>query len=147
MLFVPLSLLQCVWRISGLKLWNGIINQKLKQGKRHWIFCSFKYYLWINSSTKEALLTPVMVSRNENENVLVESSINSIRISIRIKQADEIEKILCHKFTRFLMQRAENFVVLRRKPVKVSFPQWRSFCCQNFLLFGAQICSAEIALD
>jgi len=35
-------------------------------------------------------------------------------------QADEIEKILCHKFMRFMMMRAENFVVLRRKPVEVS---------------------------
>ena len=34
-------------------------------------------------------------------------------------QADEIEKILCHKFMRFMMMRAENFVVLRRKPVEV----------------------------
>ena len=44
-------------------------------------------------------------------------SVNSIRLSIRIKQSDEIERVLCHKFTRFMMQRAENFVILRRKPV------------------------------
>ena len=62
-------------------------------------------------------MTPVVISRNENEQVLIEGSINSLRLSIRIKQADEIERILCHKFTRFLMQRAENFVILRRKPV------------------------------
>lgn len=35
-------------------------------------------------------------------------------------QADEIEKILCHKFTNFMMQRAENFSIMRRKPVEVS---------------------------
>jgi len=40
-------------------------------------------------------------------------------MSIKIKQADEIEKILCHKFTRFMMVRAENFFVLRRKPIEV----------------------------
>ena len=50
---------------------------------------------------------------------MIESSINSIRLSIKIKQADEIERILCHKFTRFMMQRAESFVVLRRKPIPV----------------------------
>jgi actin related protein 2/3 complex, subunit 4 len=65
------------------------------------------------------LLNPLTISRNENERVLVEPSVNSIRVSIKIKQADETERILCHKFTRFLMQRAESFVVLRRKPVKV----------------------------
>ncbi len=57
---------------------------------------------------------------NENERVLIEPSINSIRISIKIKQADEIENILVHKFTRFLTQRAESFFILRRKPIKVS---------------------------
>lgn len=67
----------------------------------------------------EVLLNPLTISRNENERVLVEPSVNSVRISIKIKQADEIERILCHKFTRFMMQRAESFIVLRRKPVKV----------------------------
>ncbi|KAJ8301121.1 hypothetical protein KUTeg_020108 [Tegillarca granosa] len=51
-------------------------------------------------SSKELLLTPVVISRNEKE------------------KADEIEKILCHKFMRFMMLRAENFVILRRKPVE-----------------------------
>lgn len=69
-------------------------------------------------STPEVLLTPLLISRNASEQVLIEPSINSVRVSIRIKQADEIERILCHKFTRFLMMRAEAFVVLRRVPVK-----------------------------
>jgi actin related protein 2/3 complex subunit 4 len=70
-------------------------------------------------SSPEVLLNPLTVSRNENERVLIEPSVNSVRISIKIKQADEIEHILVHKFTRFLTQRAEAFFVLRRKPVKV----------------------------
>lgn len=45
-----------------------------------------------------------------------------MRVSLRIKQADEIENILVHKFTRFLTQRAEAFFILRRKPVKVYLP-------------------------
>lgn len=68
-------------------------------------------------SSKELLLNSVVISRNEKEKVLIESSINSVRISIAIKQADEIERILAHKFTRFMMMRADNFVILRRKPV------------------------------
>lgn len=71
-------------------------------------------------ASKEVLLNPLTISRNENERVYIEPSINSIRVSIKIKQADEIERILCHKFTRFMMQRAESFIVLRRKPVPVS---------------------------
>ncbi|MPC26672.1 Actin-related protein 2/3 complex subunit 4 [Portunus trituberculatus] len=69
-------------------------------------------------SSKELLMTAVVVSRNEKEKVLIEPSINSIRISISIKQADDIERILCHKFMRFMMMRAENFIILRRKPVE-----------------------------
>ena len=71
------------------------------------------------ATSPEVLLNPLTVSRNENERVLIEPSINSVRVSIRIKQADEIEHILVHKFTRFLTQRAEAFFILRRKPVKV----------------------------
>ncbi|KAF7563884.1 hypothetical protein G7046_g266 [Stylonectria norvegica] len=68
-------------------------------------------------SAPEVLLTPLTIARNENERVLIEPSINSVRISIKIKQADEIEHILVHKFTRFLTQRAESFFILRRKPI------------------------------
>ncbi|XP_055334642.1 actin-related protein 2/3 complex subunit 4 isoform X1 [Paramacrobiotus metropolitanus] len=69
-------------------------------------------------SSKELLLNPVVISRNEKERVLIEGSINSVRVSIAIKQADEIEKLLCHKFMRFMMMRAEHFFVMRRKPVE-----------------------------
>ncbi|GAA5968456.1 hypothetical protein JCM8115_006394 [Rhodotorula mucilaginosa] len=69
-------------------------------------------------STPEVLLTPLVIARNAHEQVLIEPSINSVRLSIKIKQADEIEHILAHKFTRFLMMRAESFVVLRRVPIE-----------------------------
>ena len=72
------------------------------------------------ASSPEVLLNPLTVSRNENEKVFIEPSVNSTRVSIKIKQADEIENILVHKFTRFLTQRAEAFFILRRKPVKVA---------------------------
>lgn len=60
------------------------------------------------------------ICRNEQERCLIETSVNSVRVSIAVKQADEIETILCHRFTSFLMQRAEQFVVMRRKPAEVS---------------------------
>ena len=70
------------------------------------------------ATSPELLLNPLTISRNENERVLIEPSVNSVRLSIKIKQADEIENILVHKFTRFLTQRAEAFFILRRKPIK-----------------------------
>lgn len=71
-------------------------------------------------SSPELLLNPLGIARNENERVLIEPSVNSVRVSISIKQADEIENILVHKFTRFLTQRAESFFILRRKPIQVT---------------------------
>ncbi|VEL28204.1 unnamed protein product [Protopolystoma xenopodis] len=79
-------------------------------------------------TSKELLLNPVVISRNEKERVLVEGSVNSVRISICIKQSDEIERLLCHKFTRFMMMRADDFVILRRKPVPVSPYKKNTFC-------------------
>jgi len=67
---------------------------------------------------KELLLNPLTVSRNPKEKVLIEGSVNSLRISIMIKQADEVEQILCKRFMRFMTQRADNFVILRRRPIK-----------------------------
>ena len=65
----------------------------------------------------ELVLPPVEVARNDNERVLIERSINSARVSVKVKQADELEEILCRQFMRFLTQRAEAFKVLRRVPV------------------------------
>jgi ARP2/3 complex 20 kDa subunit (ARPC4) len=68
--------------------------------------------------SKELLLNKLVIARTETEQCLIEPSINSVRVSIKIKQADEIEQILCHKFTRFLMQRAEQFFIMRRKAIE-----------------------------
>ncbi|MEQ2163746.1 Actin- protein 2/3 complex subunit 4, partial [Goodea atripinnis] len=102
MLCVPRCRPLSAWRTSPLRWWKGTINQRWKSGE----------------SSKELLLQPVIISRNDKEKVLIEGSINSVRVSIAVKQADEIEKILCHKFMRFMMMRAENFFILRRKPVE-----------------------------
>jgi actin related protein 2/3 complex subunit 4 len=40
-------------------------------------------------SNKELLLTPVVVSRSEKERVFIEGSINSVRVSIAIKQVGD----------------------------------------------------------
>jgi len=67
---------------------------------------------------KELLLTPVVIARSENEKCLIEGSINSIRVSLCIKQLDEMDNVLVDKFSRFLAQRAEDFIILRRSAVK-----------------------------
>ena len=59
------------------------------------------------------------LTRSINEEVLIEQSINSVRISIKIKKMDDIDRLLCHKFAAFLTQRAEKFMIMRRKPIQV----------------------------
>ncbi|CAK0830196.1 unnamed protein product [Prorocentrum cordatum] len=58
------------------------------------------------------------IARDENERCLIEPSVNSVRMSIKVRQSDDTERMLCRKFARFFTQRAEHFVILRRKPVE-----------------------------
>lgn len=67
---------------------------------------------------KVAMMNPVLICRNEKEQCLIEPSVNSVRVSVLVKKSDELEDLFCHKFTRFLMQRAEQFRILRRRPLK-----------------------------
>uniref|UniRef100_A0A3B5RAA0 Actin-related protein 2/3 complex subunit 4 n=1 Tax=Xiphophorus maculatus TaxID=8083 RepID=A0A3B5RAA0_XIPMA len=118
------------WRTSPLRWWKGTTSQRWKSGETTvtverkifslplMVTCTLLAFLLVSRSSKELLLQPVIISRNDKEKVLIEGSINSVRVSIAVKQADEIEKILCHKFMRFMMMRAENFFILRRKPVE-----------------------------
>lgn len=61
---------------------------------------------------------PILVRRSEKETVLLERSSNSVRLSIGMKQADELEGYLCEKFSKFMMRRAEKFFILRRKAIE-----------------------------
>ncbi|XP_047636379.1 actin-related protein 2/3 complex subunit 4 isoform X1 [Phacochoerus africanus] len=105
-------------RTSGRRLRLRFSRKGKRRGAGHFRTSAFRPSQRPRWSSKELLLQPVTISRNEKEKVLIEGSINSVRVSIAVKQADEIEKILCHKFMRFMMMRAENFFILRRKPVE-----------------------------
>ena len=63
-------------------------------------------------------------------------------------QADEIEKILCHKFTNFMMQRAENFSIMRRKPVEVSnwtvYVMYVSYACPVYVRYVSHVCPVYV---
>jgi len=68
--------------------------------------------------SKELILNPILIARDDKQQCLIEPSINSIRVSIKIKQNDNLEAVLVEKFSRALAMRAEEFIVLRRKPVE-----------------------------
>ncbi|UJR27819.1 hypothetical protein I4U23_009088 [Adineta vaga] len=80
-------------------------------------------------TSRQLSLNPVTISRNVNERILIESSVNSVRVSIAVKQHDDLKKILCKRLMRFMMQRADDFHILRRKPI----PEYDiSFLVTNF---------------
>lgn len=68
----------------------------------------------------DALFESITIKRTKFERTLIERSNNSTRISVLIKQVDGMEEVMCHKFMRFLMQRAEDFQIMRRVPIEVS---------------------------
>ncbi len=72
-------------------------------------------------TSKELLLNPVRIVRNEKEYCLIEPSINSVRISLKLKQeqSDPIDQLICSKFVGFMMKRAEDYEIMRRVPVNV----------------------------
>lgn len=71
------------------------------------------------SPADHSILPAVTVSLGPNQALFLEPAINSLRVSLRVRKNDDLEQLLCHKFTCFMMQRAENFRVLRRKAVEV----------------------------
>lgn len=83
-------------------------------------------------SSNEVLLQPLVINRTEMQKVKIETSINSVRVSVKIKQANEIEKVLTSHFCRFMTRRAENFEILRRKPADDDYDI--SFLITNFHL-------------
>lgn len=70
------------------------------------------------SMSRELLLQPVVIARSEKEKVLIEGSVNAVRVSILIKQSDDLDAVLVDRFSRFLAQRAEDFIIMRRAAVK-----------------------------
>ncbi|KAH0793580.1 Actin-related protein 2/3 complex subunit 4 [Histomonas meleagridis] len=72
----------------------------------------------LTKSSQEIIGHPIMVARSEIECVYIETAINSVRISVKVQQLDEVDTLLAKMFMRFLCQRADQFRILRRKPIK-----------------------------
>jgi actin related protein 2/3 complex subunit 4 len=58
-----------------------------------------------------------MVTRTETEYAYIKTSINSVRISVKVKQLDNVDVLPAKMFMRFLAQRADQFRILRRKSI------------------------------
>jgi hypothetical protein len=86
MLFEQHFKLHFVLKILNHKLLNDIINQKLKWSTHSGKKKHKSIYFYPIRSAKQLLLNPVIISRNLNERILIEGSVNSVRISIAVKQ-------------------------------------------------------------
>ncbi len=62
---------------------------------------------------------PLTIRRNAYEKAFIELSLDSVRISIQFSQMDEMERVLLKQILQFIHNRAEQFQVLRRKPIEV----------------------------
>ena len=51
-------------------------------------------------TSPELLLNPVVIHRSKEEYVCIEAAVNSVRISIKVKQLDEMDEILARKFKK-----------------------------------------------
>lgn len=72
-------------------------------------------------TSKELLLEPVLIKNlNANERCLIESSINSARVSyiFKFEEADKVEKMLGREFLSYLQKRAIDFEIIRRVPIE-----------------------------
>eukprot|EP00792_Barthelona_sp_PAP020_P005287 TRINITY_DN2584_c0_g1_i1.p1 TRINITY_DN2584_c0_g1~~TRINITY_DN2584_c0_g1_i1.p1 ORF type:complete len:168 (+),score=48.60 TRINITY_DN2584_c0_g1_i1:47-550(+) len=70
------------------------------------------------SQREELLLNPILIPISNNQKVLIESSVNSTRISVAFSKADDVDQVLYKQYLRFLMARAETLFVLRKKPIE-----------------------------
>ena len=89
MLFGPLLGAPLLVSLIPWTLWSLIVILEPAM-ESPWPFCSFivqrSLSFCVLRSSKELLLQPVTISRNEKEKVLIEGSINSVRVSIAVKQ-------------------------------------------------------------
>ena len=65
---------------------------------------------------KDLMLKPFVIARNEKDMCYIETSVNSIRISIKVKKSSNTEELLVHLFERFVSLRADKFGIIRKKP-------------------------------
>ena len=73
----------------------------------------------VEVQTTPALLgNSILICRDEQERTLVESSVNSVRVSLCFKMSDDTSRMIGEKYVGFLEKRAGSFHILRRKPVK-----------------------------
>ena len=66
---------------------------------------------------KELILPEELLTRSEFEKVLIEPSINSCRVSIRVKTHEALDSVLVDRFSHYMMRRAVEYIIIRKKAI------------------------------
>ena len=66
----------------------------------------------------ELVNQPVLITRNEEEKVEIQSSINSVQVHISLKKHADIERLIISIYAKYLMNRANKLNLLRKIPKK-----------------------------
>eukprot|EP01013_Petalomonas_cantuscygni_P037350 TRINITY_DN68159_c0_g1_i1.p1 TRINITY_DN68159_c0_g1~~TRINITY_DN68159_c0_g1_i1.p1 ORF type:complete len:176 (+),score=32.22 TRINITY_DN68159_c0_g1_i1:163-690(+) len=69
-------------------------------------------------ASADVLLNPIVIAKDKEEKVLIEPSINSVRVSVCWKKSDETDRLLAETYAAFLARRASQFMIMRRKPLE-----------------------------
>ena len=67
------------------------------------------------------MLDPILIAKSEKEMVFIESSVNSVRVSVMIKKNDDLAALLTEMLERFMSLRADKFDILRKKPISEEY--------------------------
>ena len=62
------------------------------------------------------MLKPFVLAKNDREMTYIETSVNSIWISVKIKKTIGTGVLLTHLMERFIALRADKFNIIRKKP-------------------------------
>ena len=60
---------------------------------------------------------PILICKGDQDACLIESSVNSVRVSIKVKKGKDIEVLLTGILGRFMALRADKFEIFRKKPI------------------------------
>ncbi|CAL5996188.1 Arp [Hexamita inflata] len=69
------------------------------------------------SQNQDMIYPPVMLQKSPEQKVLVESSVNSVRVSVLFKKTDQVDQYLTNKYLRFIESQADDLKIIRKTPV------------------------------
>ena len=71
-----------------------------------------------DQTNKNLCLKKIVIARSAKEKCLIEGSVNSVRISVKLNKNDQMDKLICGRFTKFFAAKADLFEIIRKEPIE-----------------------------